>query len=158
VFGLHEQGFGPSDAHLDEKVVLALRAEMERFDGWITWYGLMFDLCFIDDRLMLCNHSPLERRFARGLDMMYQASWGKGTFERRSLEHVAYHLGYPGKTAHRVPLSKTIGEEAKKEAKSRFKNGRKFYDIVLKHNEGCVAMTAFAYERLKPRIVTVSKR
>jgi uncharacterized protein YprB with RNaseH-like and TPR domain len=157
VFGLHAQGFGRDEATLDEKVVLALRREMEAFDGWITWYGLMFDLPFIDDRLMLTGHSPLERRFARGLDMMYQTSWGKGTFKKRTLEHVAYSLGY-GKKAFRFPLSETICENAKKEALDHFRRGRTFYDMILHHNEGCMAMTEFCYERLKPRVVTISKR
>src|SRR6266581_2604447 len=66
VFGLHTHATDPEDGRpRDCGLSLALREEMERYDGWITWNGLLFDLPFIDDRLMLAGHDSLERRFAR---------------------------------------------------------------------------------------------
>lgn len=154
LLGLHNIGFSEGDRP-DSKLSLAIREEMETYDGWITWNGLKFDLPFIDDCLMLNGHDPLERRFARGLDMMFHASWFKGTFERRSLEHVALSFGWKGL---RAPLSETICKRAEVEALKRFKGGRRFYNAILKHNVGCIAMTQFCYGKLKPRIVTISKR
>ena len=44
VYGLKQVKPGATRARLDHKLALLLRDEMEQFDGWITWNGLMFDL------------------------------------------------------------------------------------------------------------------
>ena len=134
-------------------MVLALRDEMESYDGWITWNGLIFDLPFIDGRLALNNQDPLERRFARGLDMMYHAY--KAKFHGVSLEHVALSFGYRG---CRLATSETTRLGAWREVSTGLKGEHEYYDAVLKHNDGCIDMTEFCYKKLKPWIVTISKR
>lgn len=155
LISLKTEGFGSGVRHLDSLVVAALRDEMNRYDGWITWNGLGFDLPYIDDRLMICSQSRLERRFARGLDAMWHAKMFKSMFQGASLENVALGFGYPGKP--RVALNKTIFVRAKEEAIDRFKNGSACFDKIERHNAGCIRLTEFCYNKLKPRIQNLSR-
>jgi uncharacterized protein YprB with RNaseH-like and TPR domain len=158
VMGLHEflptaKRFDP--LAIDAGLLLAVREEMERYDGWITWNGLMFDLPFIDDRLLLTGQDPLERRFARGLDIMWHARQGKSRLQSSRLDWVA--------KAFQVPVSKSsldIGtwKRAEAEARMKFREGRKNYDYILEHNRLDLEVTELVYERLKSRIVNISKR
>lgn len=155
VFGLHTEGFGPNRYNRDKKVVAKLREEMLKYDGWITWNGLLFDLPFVNDRLTINGLPLLEKRFARGLDMMWHAKMGKSAFASARLEWVADVL--------KCPYSKTILHwvptwmEAEEEAAHRFAQGRANYDAVVTHCEADLVVTEWVFNKLKPRVQTISK-
>ena len=52
VLDLRKIGLTRNRLQIDKKLAVALRDEMEKYDGWITWNGLLFDLPFLDDRLL----------------------------------------------------------------------------------------------------------
>src|SRR6267142_4567289 len=136
-------------------VVSKLREEMNLYDGWITWNGLQFDLPYIDDRLIINGVPRLKRGFARGLDTMWHAKQFKSMFQGASLEHVSIGLRYPGRV--REPLNESIFVRAKQECLDKFKNGSEHFDRIERHNAGCVRLTEFCYEVLKPRIQNISR-
>ena len=150
-----DSGFGPTRRDKDRKLAVVIRNHAESFDGWITWNGLMYDLPFVDDRLTLTGENTLERRFARGLDIMWHAAMGKATFTSRRLEWVAKALGCPYK---RSPLDIGLWKDAEAEVLANFSNGRENYDQVVAHNRGCLKYTLWCYNKLKPRITSISKR
>lgn len=155
VIGFKEAGFENGRLKIDRKLAVRLRDEMEKFDGWITWNGLLFDLPFLDDRLMLCGEDPLERRFARGLDMMWHARQGKSTFQSSRLDWVAKAFGCP---VRKTALDLNTWKEAEAEALAHFANGRKNYSYITEHCLRDLEVTEWAFNKLKPRVVTISKR
>lgn len=155
VLMLRDSGFGVGRLRIDSRLAILLRDEMEKFDGWITWNGLLYDLPFIDDRLMLSGADPLERRFARGLDMMWHAKMGKSTFQSARLDWVAKAFQCP---FEKTALDLNTWKEAEAEAISRFKFGDKAYKYIVDHCLADLRVTEWVYERLKPRIQNISKR
>lgn len=153
--GLHTEGFGPDRYGRDRKVVAKLREHMLKYDGWITWNGLLYDLPYINDRLTINNYPLLEKRFARGLDMMWHAKLGKSTFTSARLDWVAKAL--------KCPFHKTIldwiptWQEAEEEAAHRFNQGRLYYNEVVSHCLADLDVTEWVYNKLKPRIQNISK-
>ena len=156
VWTYDDVGFEKGSAlRIDRRLCLKVRDEMEKFDGWITWNGLLFDLPFLDDRLTLCKEDPLERRFARGLDMMWHAAQGKSTFSSRRLDWVAKALGCPYR---KTDLDLNVWREAQAEVLGRFRSGRKNYNTIVEHCRADLFVTQWVYERLKNRVVSISKR
>lgn len=158
VIGLHQwlpkaKRFDPLS--IDAGLAVAVRDEMEKYDGWITWNGLLFDLPFLNDRLMLNGQDPLERRFAGGIDMMWHARMGKSALSSSRLDNVAKALGLPVK---KTVLDISTWKRAEAEARALFKLGRDNYDYILEHNLKDLQVTELVYEHLKPRVVTISKR
>jgi len=154
LISLKTEGCG-ARKQIDLKVVGALREEMNKYDGWITWNGLGFDLPFIDDRLLIHGLPRLERRFARGLDAMWHAKMFKSMFQGASLENVSIGLGYAGDV--RVPMNQSTFTRAKDEALEGFAKGSVHFDRLERHNAGCIRLTEFCYEKLKPRIQNISR-
>ena len=169
VIGLHNTGFGPTSRGVDSKLTEVVRDEMEKYDGWITWNGLMFDLPFIDDRLLYNDQRPREKRFARGLDMMYHASWGKSRMTSRRLDWVAKTLHCPYlKTSPPTITAKEQWREACKEITRAQDRGTKIdgrphrigpmYADTITHCMADIDVTEFCYEKLKHRIQTIAKK
>lgn len=155
VIGLGETGFEKGRLRIDKKLAIAVREDMERYDGWITWNGLLFDLPFLDDRLALCGEELLERRFARGLDMMWMARTGKARFSSSRLDWVAKAFGCPYK---KTELDMNTWKEAEAEALAHFKNGRENFDYIVDHCKADLEVTEWIFQKLKNRVITISKR
>jgi uncharacterized protein YprB with RNaseH-like and TPR domain len=157
IVGLPDVKSGPSRRQIDKYLAVQVRDEMEKYDGWITWNGLLFDLPFLDDRLMLCNEDTLERRFARGLDMMWHARMGKSRMSSSRLDWVAKALRVKDM---KTTLDITLWNEAEDEAIAWRRGGKlgPAYKYVADHCLADLKVTEQVYERLKPRVVTISKR
>lgn len=128
---------------------------MEEYDGWITWNGLMFDLPYLDDRLMFCGERAIGKRFARGLDMMWHARMGKARMTSSRLDWVAKVMGCP---YEKTGLNMNTWKEAEAEAFARFKQGHDNYDYIVDHCLHDLLVTEWVYEKLKHRVQTISKR
>lgn len=153
ILGLHEFKRQRNRLEIDSALVVAVRDELEKYDGFITWNGIMYDIPFLNDRLMLNGHDPIEKRFQ--LDMMWHARQGKSALTSSRLDWVA--------KAFRVKASKTSLElntwkMAEAEAISGFIGGRKAYDYILAHNLADLEVTEQVYEKLKPRVQSITKR
>ena len=157
IVGLANVERGPDRHRIDHWLVLKIRDEMEKFDGWITWNGLMFDLPFIDDRLLFCGHDQLQRRFARGLDMMWHARMGKSRMSSSRLDSVAKALKCPFR---KTALEKHRWKDAEDDAIA-WRRGEKMgksYKYIADHCLADLDVTEWVYGKLKQRIVTISKR
>lgn len=155
VYGLRDVGLGDHRYTLDLRLVRRLISRMNEFDGFVTWNGLMFDLPWLDDRALICGLQPPERRFARGLDMMWMARQGKSTFTSSRLDWVAKALKCP---IEKTALNMNTWKDAEAEAIQRFKNGHASYQYIVDHCAADLSVTEFVYEKLKGRIMSVSKR
>lgn len=153
VIGLHEHSRPVRRLEIDGGLVLAVREALEGYDGFITWNGIMFDMPFINDRLLLNGHDPLEKRFH--VDAMYYARQGKSTFCSSRLDWVAKALGVK---AHKTALEMNTWKMAEAEAITGFRGGRENYNQIIAHNLADLEVTEQVYERLKPRIAQISKR
>ncbi len=154
-----DTGFGPNRYSIDKRLVVALRNEMNKYDGWITWNGLLFDIPYIDDRLTICGETSLEKRFARGLDIMWHVKMGKSTFQSARLDWASRVLKCPyTKTPLDINEWKEAEAEAIAEALSKFAAGTSSYKYIVKHCLADLDVTEWMYERLKHRIQSVSKR
>lgn len=153
VVGLRDSGVGASRQVVDKRLVVCLRDLLEQFDGWVTWNGLLFDLPYLNDRLLLVGERPLEKRLARGLDMMYHARAGKSTFTSSRLDWVARALRCPYR---KTDLDIAVWKEAEAEALRGFQH-HAAYDKIVVHNAWDLRVTEYVFHKLKTRIQTISK-
>lgn len=153
VIGLHEHIRPTRRLNIDAGLVMAVRDALESFDGYITWNGIMFDIPFINDRLMLNGSRPLERRFH--IDAMYYARQGKSTFTSSRLDWVSKSLDVKSR---KTGLDMNTWKMAEAEAIVGFKAGHKNYDQIITHNLADLDVTEQVYEKLKPRISAIQKR
>lgn len=153
VIGLREYSRPVRRLNIDGGLVLAVRDALEGYDGFITWNGIMFDIPFLNDRLMLNGHDPLERRFH--IDVMYYARQGKSTFTSSRLDWVSKSLGVKSR---KTPLEMNTWKMAEAEAITGFRGGQANYDQIVAHNVADLEVTEQVYERLKPRISQIVKR
>lgn len=153
VIGLRKVGPEEGRHKIDHYLAVAIREEIETYDGIITWNGIMFDVPFLNDRLMLCGEDPLEKRFH--IDIMYQARQGKSRLTSSRLDWVSKVLKVQSK---KTDLDLNIWKEAEAEALGHFKVGHKNYDYIEEHCLKDLVVTEQVYERLKNRVQTISKR
>ena len=157
IVGLADVERGPDRNRIDMHLITRVRDELEKFDGWITWNGLLFDIPFIDDRLLFCGQRPRATRFARGLDMMWHARQGKSRMSSSKLDNVAKALKCPYK---KTMLEKHLWKDAEDEAIA-WRRGVKLgkaYQYIAKHCLADLQVTEWVYQRLLPRVMTISKR
>lgn len=153
IFQLKDLAVSSPRYTIDRRLVMQLRDEMEQYDGWVTWNGLLFDLPFINDRLMISGERPLEKRFARGLDMMWHVKIGKSTFQSARLDWAAKALKCPYR---KTDLDMTVWKEAEAEALRGFRV-REHYNQIVEHNRADLDVTEFMFGKLKHRIQNISK-
>lgn len=136
---------------LDENLALAIRDELEKYDGWIGWNSKMYDIPFLDDRLLLTDHSPVERRLHA--DVMYFARQGQARLSSSRLDWVSKVLDVPGR---KTELDINVWKRAAAEALGGLRE-RDNFDLVIKHCLADIKVTEQVYERLKPRIRNLHK-
>lgn len=153
VIGLHSAGFENGRLNIDKKLALAVRDELESYDGLIGWNSIMFDVPFINDRLTLSGNDPLEKRFH--IDIMYMARMGKSAMTSSRLDWVSKMLRVSDR---KTDLDLNTWKEAEAEALAHFANGRKNYEYIVEHCRKDLLVTEQVYERLKNRVQTISKR
>lgn len=136
---------------IDDKLALAIRDELHKYDGWITWNGLMFDTKFLNDRLMISGHKPLEPRFH--IDAMWQARKGRLTSSR--LDWVSKWLGVADR---KTPLDMNLWKCAEVEALAEFKKGKKHYKEIVVHCKQDLKVTEQVFYKVKDRIRGMQRR
>jgi uncharacterized protein YprB with RNaseH-like and TPR domain len=71
VFRLDDKRYRMHKAYDDQKLVIAVREYLEDAFCWVTWNGKMFDIPFLNSRLMLKGQDTLRQRMH--IDLMYYA-------------------------------------------------------------------------------------
>lgn len=126
---------------------------MEKYDGWITWNGKLFDVPLLNDRLMICGEDPVEKRFH--IDCMYYARMGQAALTSSRLDWVAKALRCPSR---KTDLDMNTWSEAATEAITQFRAGRRNYDYIVAHNRADLDVTEWVYGKLKNRVRNISKQ
>lgn len=152
IIGLADVKRNDDPTTIDEALALRLREELEKFDGWITWNGKLFDVPFLNDRLTLCGHDLLEKRFH--LDMMWFARMGQSRMKSSRLGWVAAQLGVKAK---KTDLDIKTWKRASAEALRGFKGGKSNYQYIIDHNRADLYVTEGVYGRLKNRVQNIHK-
>jgi uncharacterized protein YprB with RNaseH-like and TPR domain len=135
---------------VDKNLVVKVRDELEKYDIWITWNGKMFDIPFLQDRLILNNQRLMEKRMH--IDVMYFARQGQSRFQSSKLDWVATELGVQDS---KTKLDMGVWQEAYAEVLSRFSIGHENYDYIVDHCEKDLLVTEQVFERLKRRIKNI---
>ncbi len=136
--------YNPEDPIDDSKLVAAIRDQIEAFDTWITWNGILFDVKFLKGRLLKANERLPEPRFH--LDGM----WIIRTNCRMSskLDNVAKFLDLP---EQKTPISWEVWQRA-------MAGHRESLDNVVIHCEADVRTTYETMRRLKQYVKQLPRR
>jgi uncharacterized protein YprB with RNaseH-like and TPR domain len=145
--------FGQGRRHIDKYLVEQVKAELESYDGLIGWNSIMFDVPYLNDRLMFAGLDPVRKMFH--IDVMYQARRGKSMMTSSRLDWVARSLGCP---MMKTPLDLNTWLDAEEEARLRFKEGSKAFDQIIHHNDADLDVTEWVYDVLKRRVSVIQKR
>jgi uncharacterized protein YprB with RNaseH-like and TPR domain len=138
--------------HIDKRLMENVRNVLDSYDYLITWNGIMFDIPYINDRLLLTHQNQLSKKFHS--DIMYMVRMGKSTFTSSRLDWASRVLGCASK---KTPLDINTWKCAEVEARTGFKTHKNF-DEIIHHNKMDLAVTEQVYNRVKSRIQTISKR
>ena len=71
VFRLDDERYRGATLSDDSKLVEAVKGYMESAFCWLSWYGKMYDVPFLNTRLAMAGKKPIERRFH--CDLIYYA-------------------------------------------------------------------------------------
>lgn len=88
----------------DKRLVRELKAYMESFDAWVTYYGKGHDIPFINTRLLRWGLKPVEKR--PHVDLYYTLKYNINT-SRRSQGHLLSWLELP---EQKMGVSATVWE------------------------------------------------
>lgn len=78
------------NANPDKALAIALRDEMEKYDMIVTWNGKMFDIPFLNARLLKHKERPVRVKFH--FDAMYQAGYSANRIGSKKLVNVQKFL------------------------------------------------------------------
>lgn len=94
----------------DKELAVAIRDELEKYDLAVTWNGKLFDVPFLNARLLYFRER--RARLHWHLDLMYQARGSQNKIGRSALVSVQQYLGISeeeGKTALNWDVWKAAG-------------------------------------------------
>lgn len=148
-----ETGFKQGRYARDAKLAVAIRDEIEKYDIIVTWNGIMFDVPFLNNRLLAAGERILKQMWH--IDVMYQARQGKSCLSSSRLDSVARWLNCP---LQKTSLDLNLWMEAADEAASHFAHGSKNYDYITKHCDVDLRITEFVYDHFKPFIRQIQRR
>lgn len=100
----------PYDPNPDEELAVSVRDELEKYNLVVTWNGKMFDVPFLNARLLF--HGERRAHLQWHLDLMYQAGGTQNRIGGRALATVQQFLGVPqeeGKTRLEWDVWKAAG-------------------------------------------------
>jgi len=76
----------------DSRILREVRDELHKYQCWVTFYGKMFDVPFVNSRLLVNNLPPLDKR--HHIDM-YWVIKSRTALSRRNQAHLLSWLGTP---------------------------------------------------------------
>ena len=137
---------------IDSALVKAVKHEIETYDYVLGWNSILFDVPFLNDRLLFSGQLPIQRMFHT--DLMYLARLGKSTMTSSRLDWVARKLNLP---VTKTALDINTWKRAEAEAMLGFTRADNYRKIV-EHNRRDLLVTERVYQAMKPRIMTIQKR
>lgn len=132
----------------DGKLALAIKQQLESADIIVSWNGMMFDVPFLNARLIASGHSPVrvgEKHPTTHLDLMYYSRGVSLKLNSSKLDTVSKFLNTQAKT----PLDATTWAEAASGDKAAL-------DQVVEHCEADVRVLRDVFWHLAPLIKKVT--
>lgn len=130
----------------DGPLVVAVRDHLEQADHWVTWNGKLFDIPFLNARLLKAGERPL-RSDIKHTDLMY---YSRGQFVRigsSKLDNVSKFVDSPNR---KTPLEWDTWQLAGMGDKDAMEE-------VVEHNRADVLVTRDVFAHLKPHIRNVHR-
>ena len=133
------------DPNPDKALAIALRDEIEKYNAIVTWNGKMFDIPFLNARLLFHRERPVRPQFH--IDAMYYAGSSSNRIGSRRLASVQQFLQLPDE---KTSLDWDVWKAATRGDKKALK-------YIVKHCEIDVKVLSDAYWRLLPYIANIHK-
>jgi uncharacterized protein YprB with RNaseH-like and TPR domain len=130
----------------DGPLAVAIRDELEKADHWVTWNGKLYDIPFLNARLLKAGERPV-RSDIKHTDLMY---YSRGQFVRigsSKLDNVSKFVESPNR---KTPLDWETWQMAALGDKAAM-------DLVVEHCEADVLVTRDVFAHLKPHIRIVHR-
>lgn len=145
-FRLDDPEYAGETRRDDSKLVAAIRDYLETFDVWVGWNSKLYDIPFIDTRLLINDLAPI-RKDIMHIDPMWKAGQGSLTLHSRRLDAVAKTFRLDDQ---KTPLDPDIWMAASD-------GEREAMDYVVEHCENDVLVLRHAFAILKPLIRKVHR-
>lgn len=130
----------------DSQLAIAIRDEIEKADFWVTWNGKMFDVPFLNARLLKAGVRPL-RSDVKHVDLMYMAGAPFVRIGSRKLENVSKYVNSPNR---KTPLDWETWQLAGL-------GDREAMDKVVEHAIADVLVTRDVFAHLKPHVRNIHR-
>ena len=137
----------PYDPNPDKELVVAIRDELEKYNTIVTWNGKMFDIPFINARLMFHGERPARVQFH--IDAMYYAGGTSNRIGSRRLISVQQFLGISNEDG-KTPLTWDTWKSAMRGSPKAMKD-------VVHHCEMDVEVLTKSYWALLPYIANIHR-
>lgn len=142
---LINKNLGVQGKHLDDReICIETKKELESASIIITFFGLGFDLKYLNSKLLFWGEEPVKK--IKHIDL-YRVGKRYWATSRRSLDVVTNYLGIRGKTHIRLQDWREMAWEGKKEAIAE----------GVDHCKKDVIITEELFYRLEPLIDSISK-
>jgi len=129
----------------DKLLVEAVRDEMHKYDGWVTWYGRKFDIPFLNTRLIMHLSGQLQNRFHIDL---WETCRRKLKLHSNRLEAAAIALDVEHSKTHITPSIWCKASAGDKPS----------LEYIIDHCTKDVLVLEEVYLRLAPYIDTIRKK
>jgi hypothetical protein len=121
----------------DKQMLLDVRDYLENQWGWVSWNGKLYDIPFLNARLLKHGIDPIERRLH--VDLMYYARGQSMRIHSSRLDAVAKFFNFAEQKTDMNPDKWTQAFELRKDA----------MDYVVEHCEADVEVLKAAFDTLK---------
>lgn len=141
---LINKNLGVPGKHLDDKeLCLQTKIQLESADIIVTYYGLGFDLKYLNSKLLYWGIEPVKPKLHIDLYRLGKKYWATS---RRSLDVITNYLGIKGKTHLKLKEWREMAWEGNKEA----------IEEGVDHCSWDVIITEKLFYRLKPLLKSIS--
>lgn len=131
----------------EKKALMKVREILMEPDIWLTWNGKMFDVRFMNARLLHHDLPPLPEKWH--IDLMWQ---------HKKLRTRGHRLEGAGKDLKLHTLKHDVSAAGWiSAAEDTGPVGKQMFDEIVRHCEHDVVMTEQAFVKLKPLIVRITK-
>ena len=143
VFRLDDKKYKPKKPYDDSKLAEAVKEYMEDSFCWISWYGKMFDVPFINTRLLLADRDPLQKRMH--IDLLYYSRKPNLALHSSRLDAVAKTFNFADQKTDLNPAIWNAAQALEQDA----------MDYVVEHCIQDVKVLQEAFAILQPFIKNV---
>ena len=153
MIGLKDVGCDSDPILIDRKLAVAIRDELEKYDGCIGWNCLKYDLPFIGDRLLIAGERRRKPVFV--VDAMYYFKMFQSCLKSARLDWVSRVMNV---ASRKTPLEIDTWKRAEAEMFNGMKGDTPSYDRIVYHCKKDLEVTEQVFHKAKERIRSLQRR